>query len=118
LGVIAMRLTLSVFKADVGSIGGHLAPSEAVIDTVRRAVHERREGWLVDYSVGSTGDAVAILMTHRQRVAHSDIHRIAWDAFVEGAEVAKRQGLSGAGQDLVTETFPGHLEGTGPDAVE
>lgn len=113
-----MRLTLSVIKADIGSVGGHLAPSEAVVDTVRQAVHERMEGWLIDYSVGSIGDAVAILMTHRQRVAHSDIHRIAWDAFVRGADVAKRQGLSGAGQDLLTETFPGHLEGTGPDAAE
>jgi fructose 1,6-bisphosphate aldolase/phosphatase len=113
-----MRITLSAIKADVGSVGGHLMPSASVADTVRRAVHERRKGLLVDYSVGSTGDAITILMTHVHGAANSDIHRIAWDAFVEGAKVARQQGLSGAGQDLVTETFPGALEGTGPDAAE
>lgn len=113
-----MRITLSVIKADVGSVGGHLMPSESVVDTVRRAVHERRKGLLLDYSVGSTGDAVTILMTHVHGAAHSDIHRIAWDAFVEAAAVARKQGLSGAGQDLVTPSFPGVLAGTGPDAVE
>lgn len=113
-----MRLTLSVIKADVGSVGGHLTPSESVIDTIRQAVHIRKNGLLIDYSVGSTGDAVAILMTHRHGAAHSDVHRLAWEAFVEGAKVAKQQGLSGAGQDLATESFPGNLAGTGPDAAE
>ncbi|RPH47977.1 MAG: fructose 1,6-bisphosphatase, partial [Lysobacterales bacterium] len=107
-----------VIKADVGSVGGHLAPSKSVVDTVRRAVHERKKELLLDYCVGSTGDAVAILMTHRHGAAHSDIHRLAWEAFVEGAKVAKQQGLSGAGQDLLTQTFSGNVEGTGPDAAE
>ena len=113
-----MRLTLSVIKADVGSVGGHLSPSQSVVDTVRQTMHERKKGLLLDYCVGSTGDAVAILMTHTHGAAHSDVHRLAWDAFVEGAKIAKQQGLSGAGQDLVTETFPGSLNGTGPDAAE
>lgn len=113
-----MRITLSAIKADVGSIGGHLAPSESVIDTVRQAIYERKRELLLDYQVGSTGDAIAILMTHAHGAGHSEVHRLAWDAFVEGAKVAKRQGLSGAGQDLLTQTFPGSLEGTGPDAAE
>lgn len=113
-----MRITLSVIKADIGSIGGHLAPSESVIDTVRQAMHQHKKKLLLDYSVGSTGDAVAILMTHRQGELHPDIHRLAWDAFAEGAKVARQQGLSGAGQDLVTPTFTGDLAGGGPDAAE
>ena len=32
-----MKLTLSVLKADVGSIGGHTKPSERMLDTVRQA---------------------------------------------------------------------------------
>lgn len=43
-----MRITLSAIKADIGSIGGHLAPSETLIDTVRQSVHERRKA---DYVV-------------------------------------------------------------------
>lgn len=113
-----MRITLSVIKADIGSVGGHLLPSESVIDTVRQVVHARKKELLLDYSVGSTGDAIAVLMTHQHGAARSDIHRIAWDAFIEGAKVARQQGLSGAGQDILTETFPGRLEGTGPDAAE
>ena len=29
-----MKITLSVIKADIGSIGGHLAPSSKVLDSV------------------------------------------------------------------------------------
>jgi fructose 1,6-bisphosphate aldolase/phosphatase len=35
-----MRLTLSVIKADVGSIGGHVAPSPNLIETVAQAIRE------------------------------------------------------------------------------
>ena len=31
-----MRMTLSVIKADVGSIGGHTKPSERMLDDVRQ----------------------------------------------------------------------------------
>ncbi|MDP3483821.1 MAG: fructose 1,6-bisphosphatase [Sulfuricella sp.] len=30
-----MKLTLSVIKADIGSIGGHIAPPQALLETVR-----------------------------------------------------------------------------------
>ena len=30
-----MKLTLSVIKSDIGSIGGHIAPSRALLETVR-----------------------------------------------------------------------------------
>jgi fructose 1,6-bisphosphate aldolase/phosphatase len=33
-----MRLTLSLIKADVGSIGGHTKPSERMIQSVRGEV--------------------------------------------------------------------------------
>jgi fructose 1,6-bisphosphate aldolase/phosphatase len=36
-----MKLTLSVIKADIGSIGGHIAPSTRLLETVRRAVDPR-----------------------------------------------------------------------------
>ena len=33
-----MKLTLSVIKADVGSIGGHVCPSKALLDTVKNHI--------------------------------------------------------------------------------
>ncbi len=113
-----MKLTLTVIKADIGSIGGHLAPSEALLNAVRLHVRERGEGLVLDHYIGYTGDDIAILMTHTQGVRHSAIHRLAWDAFVEGTRVAKRQGLYGAGQDLLKDAFSGNVHGLGPAVVE
>ena len=36
-----MKITLSVIKADVGSIGGHIAPSRRLLDTVKCEVAQR-----------------------------------------------------------------------------
>ncbi len=113
-----MKMTLTVIKADIGSIGGHLAPSEALLNAVRLHVRERGEGLVLDHYIGYTGDDIAILMTHTQGVRHSAIHRLAWDAFVEGTRVAKRQGLYGAGQDLLKDAFSGNVHGLGPAVVE
>lgn len=46
------------------------------------------------------------------------VHKRAWDAFAEGTEVAKSQGLYGAGQDLLKEAFPGNLRGIGETVAE
>jgi fructose 1,6-bisphosphate aldolase/phosphatase len=113
-----MKTTLTVIKADVGSIGGHLAPSKALLDGVREHVRARHEGLLLDHYVGFTGDDIAILMTHARGPGHSAIHRLAWDAFVEGTRIAKRQGLYGAGQDLLKDAFSGNVHGLGPAVVE
>lgn len=40
-------LTLSVIKADIGSIGGHIAPSKRLLDTVRTHVVEHGRDLLV-----------------------------------------------------------------------
>ncbi len=113
-----MKTTLSVIKADIGSIGGHLAPSEALVDGVRKHVRERSEGLVLDHYIGYTGDDIAILMTHTQGVRHSGIHRLAWDAFLQGTRIAKGQGLYGAGQDLLKDAFTGNVHGLGPAVVE
>ena len=113
-----MRITLSVIKADIGSIGGHLAPSRALVDAVREHVAAGGRDLLIDYHVSYTGDDVAILMTHRRGPAHPGIHELAWGAFVAGTEVARRQGLYGAGQDLLKDAFSGNVRGMGPAVAE
>jgi fructose 1,6-bisphosphate aldolase/phosphatase len=113
-----MKTTLSVIKADIGSIGGHLAPSEALFDAVCEHIRQKGEGLLLDHWVGYTGDDIAILMTHRHGVNDARVHRLAWDSFVEGTRIAKSQGLYGAGQDLLKDAFSGNVHGMGPAAVE
>ncbi len=52
-----MKITLSILKADVGSIGGHTKPLDRMMDAVRRAADEAiRSGLLTDFFVGHTGD--------------------------------------------------------------
>ena len=57
-----MKVTLSVIKADVGSIGGHVAPSVRLKDAVRAYVLNHKHGLFADLFVSHTGDDIAILM--------------------------------------------------------
>lgn len=113
-----MKVTLTAIKADVGSIGGHLRPSDALLDAVRDAVREGGKGRVIDFAVTHTGDDVAILMSHDRGTDDSVIHKLAWDAFLAGTSVAKRQGLYGAGQDLLKDAFSGNAKGLGPAVAE
>jgi fructose 1,6-bisphosphate aldolase/phosphatase len=113
-----MKLTLSVIKADIGSIGGHIAPSAELLRTVRHFIETHGAALLLDSYVGSTGDDIAILMTHRRGEGDAGIHKLAWDAFVAGTATAKQQGLYGAGQDLLRESFAGNVRGMGPAVAE
>ena len=40
-------------------------------------------------------------MSHTQGIDNQEIHKLAWDAFEAGTQVAKEEGLYGAGQDLL-----------------
>jgi fructose 1,6-bisphosphate aldolase/phosphatase len=110
--------TLSIIKADVGSIGGHVSPSKKLKDTISRFVANGLDGLLTDYYLGTTGDDIALLMVHDKGVGHEEVHRLAWDAFRAGTETAQGQGLYGAGQDLLVDSFSGNVKGAGPAVAE
>ncbi len=113
-----MKLTISVIKADIGSVGGHMAPSERLLGAVRQHVQQSAADLLIDTYVSYTGDDIAILMTHTRGVDDERIHKVAWDAFQAGTAVAKAQGLYGAGQDLLKDAFSGNVHGMGPAVAE
>jgi fructose 1,6-bisphosphate aldolase/phosphatase len=113
-----MKTTISVIKADIGSVGGHICPSRLLLESVRSYVAEHGQDRLLDYYISHTGDDIAILMTHIYGVKAEKIHKLAWDAFVEGTKVAKSQGLYGAGQDLLKDSFAGNVRGMGPAVAE
>jgi len=112
------KITLSVIKADIGSIGGHLKPSQELLETVENFVKDKGKKLIIDYYIGHTGDDIAILSTHQRGILDSKIHKLCWDAFLEGTKIAKKQGLYGAGQDLLVEAFSGNVKGMGPAVAE
>lgn len=114
-----MKITLSVIKADTGSIGGHNRPSEAMLAAARDRVWQAiNSGLLTDGRVTFTGDDIALLMTHNRGVDNADIHKLAWDTFIATTQIAKAQGLYGAGQDLLKDAFSGNVRGMGPGSAE
>jgi fructose 1,6-bisphosphate aldolase/phosphatase len=113
-----MKITLSVIKADIGSIGGHITPSAKLKDTVRDFIRREGKSMLIDSYISSTGDDIAILMSHERGVDDPKIHELAWNAFMTGTRVAKEQGLYGAGQDLLKDAFSGNVRGMGPASCE
>ena len=112
------KITISIIKADVGSIGGHLKPSQKLLQTVENYVKEKGRGLLIDFYVGHTGDDIAISTTHKKGVSNPKIHKLCFDAFLAGTKVAKAQGLYGAGQDLLKTAFSGNVKGMGPQVAE
>ena len=112
-----MKITISAIKADVGGIGGHTRPSDGLLDAVRKTIKNDGD-LLIDHYIGYCGDDVHIIMTHTKGVDNKDIHQLAWTAFEEGTKVAKQEGLYGAGQDLLKDSFSGNVKGMGPGVAE
>ncbi len=114
-----MKTTLSVIKADIGSIGGHLKPSKKVLMSVEKVIKKAfLEKKINDYRITFTGDDIALLMVHAKGINSSIIHKLAWNAFIAGTKIAKEQGLYGAGQDLLKDSFAGNIKGMGPAVAE
>jgi fructose 1,6-bisphosphate aldolase/phosphatase len=113
-----MRVTLTVIKADIGSIGGHIKPGERLKSRVRDFIEDKGTKLIHDYFMSSTGDDIAILMSHGRGEGDGDIHKLAWDAFKAGTDLAKEMGLYGAGQDLLKDAFSGNIKGMGPAVAE
>ncbi len=113
------KITLSVIKADIGGYVGHssshpevMAKAEALLDAAKR------DGKIIDFSVLACGDDLELIMTHTKGVDNDAVHKLAWDIFVEGTEVAKKLKLYGAGQDLLADAFSGNVKGMGPGCAE
>ncbi|HLN35601.1 MAG TPA: fructose-1,6-bisphosphatase [Nitrososphaeraceae archaeon] len=113
-----MRITVSAIKADIGAIGGHTRPSDELLDLVKKFVEKKGKDLLIDHYIGYTGDDIHIIMTHKIGKDNEKIHKLAWDAFTEGTKLAKKQGLYGAGQDLLKDSFSGNVKGMGPGVAE
>jgi fructose 1,6-bisphosphate aldolase/phosphatase len=113
-----MKLTLTVIKADIGAVGGHVRPSEALLKRVHEVVRAEGGTLLIDHYIGFCGDDIHLLMSHTEGTNSKRIHGLAWEVFKAGTQVAKAQGLYGAGQDLLKDSFAGNVRGLGPGVAE
>ncbi len=116
-----MKMTFSVIKADVGSIGGHTKPSEMMLQAIREKVQSACAGnrrLLIDGMVTHTGDDIALIMSHEHGVGAQAVHKFAWDCFLAATRIAGKEGLYGAGQDLLLDAPSGNIRGAGPGVAE
>jgi fructose 1,6-bisphosphate aldolase/phosphatase len=114
-----MKLTLSILKADVGSVGGHTKPSQRMMDAVRGdCAAAVNRGLLIDTFVGHTGDDICIVASHTRGPNDTEVHQFAWNSFLHGTDIASQYGLYGAGQDLLVDAPSGNIRGAGPAVAE
>ena len=113
-----METTIVAMRADIGSIGGHLQPSEQVIDAVRDVLEENRDQMILDFDIHYTGDDITVLCTHQGDAARTDVQDMIWGAFSHGSHVALEQGLYGAGQDIFEKGISGASKGFGPSLAQ
>ncbi len=114
-----VKTTISVIKADIGSLAGHhVVHPDTMAAASKVLVDAKREGLIKDFYVTHVGDDLQLIMTHDKGEDSPDIHGLAWKAFSEAAKVAKDLGLYAAGQDLLSDAFSGNIRGLGPGVAE
>lgn len=119
-GENVVRTTISVIKADVGSVPGHCRPHAKMLEYARKKLTEAEESGLIkSFYVYHVGDDIGLVMTHHRGENNPEIHGLAWDTFKEITEkIAKPLKLYGAGQDLLSDAFSGNVRGMGPGVAE
>jgi len=116
-------LSVRAAKADVGGVGGHV-----LVDPEVKAVFanyilnhnrldDRRERPIFrSLFFTHTGDDVCVVgVLDARTMEHPEaVDELLWDAFNEGAAVAKKLGNYAPGQDLKADAFSGNIRGMGP----
>jgi fructose 1,6-bisphosphate aldolase/phosphatase len=112
-------VTVSSIKADIGGMVGHCSSHPDILDLGREELERAKQrGLLIDFHVSHCGDDMFLIMTHDRGENNTEVHKLAWDTFVKGTELAKKLKLYGAGQDLLADAFSGNIKGAGPGSAE
>ena len=100
-------------------LGGHTQPSKQMLEISRELMGRAAEQEnIIDFDVTHTGDDICLLMVHRHGTNSSIVHNLAWQVFEAATDVAREEGLYGAGQDLLKDAPSGNVRGAGPGAAE
>lgn len=113
------KITVSVIKADVGSVVGHTRPHPSMLEAAKEILADvQKQGTIEDFYVTRVGDDINLFMTHYKGEDNSEIHGAAWECFQKATNIAKSMKLYGAGQDILTDAFSGNVKGAGPGSAE
>ena len=113
------KTTVSLIKCDVGSLTGHHIVPKPLLDLAEKQLKKAQDkGVINSHYVFHAGDDLELLMVHQKGEENSQIHKLAWDTFLEASEKARKLKLYGAGQDLLKTAFSGNIRGMGPGCAE
>gem|GEM_PF-50518 len=113
------EVTVTIAKADVGSIGGHGTAPGAMLEAVAEIWMQAAErGEILDFFITRVGDDISVIVTHAKGKDDVNIHKLIWDGFSHGAVISKDLAYYGAGQDLLADSFSGNVRGAGPSVAE
>lgn len=115
----AEKVTVSIIKADVGSVVGHSRPHPSMLQASKDILKEQQKaGVIEDFYVTRVGDDINLYMTHYKGENNKEVHSAAWDCFQKATKIAKSMKLYAAGQDILTDAFSGNVKGAGPGSAE
>lgn len=114
------KVTVSIIKADVGSLVGHHIVHPRQIEVAKQSMEKAKRSEIIsDFYVTHVADDLELIMTHRKGENDTKVHELAWNTFKEVTEkVSKPLKLYAAGQDLLGEAFSGNIKGLGPGVAE
>jgi fructose 1,6-bisphosphate aldolase/phosphatase len=114
-----VETTISVIKADIGSLAGHVIVPDFILEFARKEMKEAAKKKLInDFYVTHAGDDLELIMTHFKGEDNEEIHELAWDTFMKCADLGREHKIYAAGQDLLSDTFSGNVKGMGPGSAE
>ena len=100
-------------------LAGHtVVPSPLFVVANKKLTEAKESGLINSFFVFNAGDDLELLMTHSKGENSEEVHKLAWDTFMAGADRAKELKLYGAGQDLLKDAFSGNVRGMGPGVAE
>jgi len=119
----ARELTVSIIKADIGGVGGHVVVHPHVMQEVQRQIFEQSKGLVSAFFVSGAGDDISINLVHQRGVNAGEIHALCYKAFEDAVDTARKLGLYGPGQDLpiagkALYEKTGNVQGAGPSCAE
>ena len=84
-----VKITFSIIKADIGSLGGHHVVHPEIIDLAEESLDSAVEKKIIfDYFACNCGDDLELIMTHNKGENNSEVHKLAWDSFLQATERA------------------------------
>ncbi len=81
-----VKTTISLIKADIGSFPGHSRIHPVLLEKAQKMLSEAEGIVITDSFVTHCGDDLELIMAHKKGVDSPEIHRLAWNVFMECAK--------------------------------